>query len=248
VAVVDCARMFDEFQGGKDLLADDIDEDDIEALLIQQLEFCTTVILNKTDQVTPEQIAELRAIVRSLQKDAVIVEADHGKVDMGELLNTGRFDFERAYDSAAWIDAMEHPEEHDDPEVLEYDIATFVYERRRPFDIEKLSAYVETWPDAVIRSKGMLWSAEDPDTCYIFEQAGQQVSLMENGLFVDSAPEEEKKKIVEENPELLDNWDDEVGDRMNKIVFIGRHMDRDGLVRGLDECLTDWVPLDDEEA
>ncbi len=249
VAVVDCARMFDEFQGGRDLLADDIDEDDIEALLIQQLEFCTTVVLNKTDQVTPDQIAELKAIVRSLQKDAVIVEADHGNVDMGELLNTGRFDFERAYDSAAWIDAMEHPEEHDDPEVLEYDIATFVYQRRRPFDIEKLSAYVETWPDAVVRSKGMLWSAEDPDTCYIFEQAGQQVSLMENGLFVDSAPEEEKKKIIAENPELLDNWDDEVGDRMNKIVFIGRHIDQDALIEGLDACLTDWIPDEfDEEA
>lgn len=118
VAVVDCARMYDEFNGGRDLLAEDIDEDDIESLLIQQIEFCSPLIINKTDTVSPEQIAELKAIVRSLQKDAVIVEAQNGEV-MEELLDTDRFDFMRAYNSAtAWIEAMEHPEGHDDPEVL----------------------------------------------------------------------------------------------------------------------------------
>ena len=126
VAVVDCARMYDEFNGGKDLLEDDIDEDDIESLLIQQIEFCSTLVLNKTDLVNPDQIAELKAIVRSLQKDAVIVEAENGDVPMDQILNTVRFSFERAYSSAAWIDAIEHPEEHEDPEVLEYDIETFV--------------------------------------------------------------------------------------------------------------------------
>ena len=139
VAVVDCARMYAEFHGGHDLLADEIDEDDIEALLIQQIEFCTTVVLNKCDRVTPEQVTELKAIVRSLQRDAVIVEATQADVPLDQLLDTGRFDFDRAYGSAAWLDAMEHPEEHDDPEVLEYDIATFVYERRRPFDLDALN-------------------------------------------------------------------------------------------------------------
>ena len=148
VAVVDCARMYDEFNGGRDLLAEDIDEDDIESLLIQQIEFCSTLILNKTDTVSPEQIAELKAIVRSLQKDAVIVEAQNGEVPMEELLDTDRFDFMRAYNSAAWIEAMEHPEEHDDPEVLEYDIETFVYSRRKPFDLQKFTDFVEQeWPD-----------------------------------------------------------------------------------------------------
>ena len=241
VAVVDCKRMFDEFSGGKALLKKDIDEDDIEALLIQQLEFCTTVILNKTDTVTLEQIAELKAIVRSLQKNAKIVEAVNGDVPMDELLNTGRFNFEDAYDSAVWADAMEHPEEHDDPEVLEYDITTFVYERRKPFDIDKLSDYVQTWPDSVIRSKGMLWAAQDPDMCYVFEQAGQQVTLTENGLFVASAPDDERQQILGDNPQLLDDWDPIVGDRQTKICIIGRHMDKDALIAGLDACLTDWV-------
>ena len=242
VAVVDCARMWDEFNGGKDLLADNIDEDDIESLIIQQIEFCTTIILNKTDQVTPEQIKELKAIVRSLQRDAVIVEAENGDVPMSELLDTGRFSFEKAYDSAVWADAMAHPEEHEDPEVLEYDISTFVYERRKPLDIDKLSEFVQTWPDSIIRSKGMLWIDQDPDLCYVFEQAGRQVSVTENGLFVDSAPEDEKKKIIDDNPEVLDDWDPVTGDRVTRLCIIGRQMDKDAIVKGLDACVTEWIP------
>ena len=238
---VDCARMYDEFNGGRDLLAEDIDEDDIESLLIQQIEFCSTLILNKTDTVTPEQIAELKAIVRSLQKDAVIVEAQNGEVPMEELLDTDRFDFMRAYNSAAWIEAMEHPEEHDDPEVLEYDIETFVYSRRKPFDLQKFTDFVEQeWPDEVIRVKGPLWQTGNPDMCYMFEQAGHQMRLMENGLFVDSAPEGEKQKIIDENPEIMQIWDDETGDRMTSLCIIGRHMDKDALIAALDACLTDW--------
>ena len=240
VAVVDCARMYDEFHGGRDLLADDIDEDDIESLLIQQIEFCSTLVLNKTDRVTPEQIAELRAIVRSLQKDAVIVEASQANVPLDQLLDTGRFDFERAYNSAAWLDAMEHPEEHEDPEALEYGIDTFVYYRRKPFDMDALTEFMQDWPDSIVRAKGALWSAQDPDMCYLFEQAGRQVSLTENGLFVDSAPEDKKQELLEANPELQDDWDANCGDRMTKICFIGRHMDKDALVAGLDACLVDW--------
>ncbi len=241
VAVVDCARMYDEFNGGRDLLADDIDEDDIESLLIQQIEFCSTLILNKTDTVTPEQLAELKAIVRSLQKEAVIVEAVEGDVDLKELLDTDRFDFMRAYNSAAWIEAMEHPEEHDDPEVLEYDIQTFVYHRRQPFDHEAFQKYVEyNWPDEVVRAKGVLWTTLNTDMCYLFEQAGHQMRLSENGLFVHSAPEEEKQQILAANPEILDSWDPEVGDRETKLCIIGRHMDRASIEAQLDALLTTW--------
>lgn len=240
VAVVDCKRMYDEFNGGHALLGDDIDEDDIESLLIQQIEFCSTLILNKCDLVSPNQIAELKALIRSLQRDAVIVEAERGEIPMGELLDTGRFDFDRAYNSAAWMDAMEHPEEHDDPEVLEYDITTFVYERRHPFDVDAFAAYVKTWPDSVIRAKGMLWANQDPDMCYVFETAGRQANMQANGLFVASAPEDEMRRIVEANPEVLKDWDPVLGDRMTKLCFIGRHMDRAALERGLDECLVAW--------
>ena len=241
VAVVDCARMYDEFHGGRDLLAEDIDEDDIEALLISQIEFCSTLVLNKVDTVTPEQLAELKAIVRSLQKDAVIVEATQGNVDLREVLDTGRGDFMKAYHSAAWIEAMEHPEEHDDPEVLEYDIQTFVYHRRQPFDQAAFQNFVENhWPDCVVRAKGVLWSDLNPDMCYLFEQAGHQMRLTENGLFVDSAPEEEKRQILAETPEIMDQWDPEVGDRETKLCIIGRHMDKDAVAAKLDELLTTW--------
>ena len=241
VAVVDCARMYDEFHGGRDLLAEDIDEDDIEALLISQIEFCSTLVLNKVDTVTPEQLAELKAIVHSLQKDAVIVEATQGNVDLREVLDTGRFDFMKAYNSAAWIEAMEHPEEHDDPEVLEYDIQTFVYHRRQPFDQAAFQNFVENhWPDCVVRAKGVLWSDLNPDMCYLFEQAGHQMRLTENGLFVDSAPEEEKRQILAETPEIMDQWDPEVGDRETKLCIIGRHMDKDAVAAKLDERLTTW--------
>lgn len=242
VAVVDCARMYDEFNGGKDLLEDDIDEDDIESLLIQQIEFCSTLVLNKTDLVNPDQIAELKAIVRSLQKDAVIVEAENGDVPMDQILNTGRFSFEKAYNSAAWIDAMEHPEEHEDPEVLEYDIDTFVYARRKPFDVDKFNELLQNFPDEVIRTKGTFWAEQNPEMCYIFEQAGHQVRLNENGLWVATAPETEFKQIVADNPEIMDDWDPEVGDRENRLCIIGRHMDKDGIVAKLDACLTDYVP------
>ena len=241
VAVVDCKRMYDEFEGGRRLLADDIDEDDIESLLIQQIEFCSTLVLNKVDTVTDEQLAGLKAIVRALQKDAVIVEATQGDVPMDQLLDTGRFDFTTAYNSAAWAEAMEHPEEHDDPEVLEYDIQTFVYHRRQPFDQAAFQNFVENhWPDCVVRAKGVLWSNLNPDMCYLFEQAGHQMRLTENGLFVDSAPEEEKRQILAETPEIMDQWDPEVGDRETKLCIIGRHMDCEAVAAKLDELLTTW--------
>ena len=240
VAVVDCARMWDEFHGGRDLLVENIDEDDLDALLIQQIEFCTTVVLNKCDTVTREQIDELRGIVRSLQKEAVIVEAEQGNVPLDQILDTNRFDFNQAYGSAAWLDAMEHPEEHDDPEVLEYGIETFVYDRRRPFDIDKFADYVRTWPKEIIRAKGQLWSAQDPDMCYMFEQAGHQSMLSEQGKFIASAPDDIRARLIAENPEVMDDWDETCGDRETKICFIGQHMDKDALIAGLDACLVDW--------
>lgn len=242
VAVVDCKRMYDEFEGGRALESDDIEEDDVENLLIQQIEFCTTLILNKCDLVSRRQINELKAIIRGLQKDAVIVEAENGNVPMSELLDTNRFNFDDAYNSAVWTDAMAHPEEHEDPEVLEYGIQTFVYERRKPFDIDKLSEFVHHWPHSIIRVKGLMWCDQDPDMCYIFEQAGQQVTLTENGLWIATAPEDEQRKMIAETPELAQDWDPVCGDRITRLCIIGRRMDQKAVVNGLDACLTEWVP------
>lgn len=297
VAVVDCARMWEEFNEGKDLLDEDLEEDDIEGLLIGQIEFCTTLVMNKADLVTPEQMAELEAIVRSLQKKAVMIEATNGDISLDEVLDTGRFNFEDVYLSAAWVEAMEHAEEHahedesahgehgeeaspdhahehehadehghehhhehehdehegahghhhghhhhhHGPETLEYGISTFVYQRRKPFDIDKLGKFVEEWPREIIRCKGILWQAAAPDDCYLFEQAGKHFYMTENGQFLAAYPEEEREAVFAENPQLLEEWDPELGDRANKLVFIGRHMDRADIEQKLDACLTDYV-------
>lgn len=242
VAVVDCARMFEEFHNGTDLLDPNIKGDDIKSLLIQQIEFCSTLVLNKVDLVTSEQLQELKALVRSLQKDAVIVEAANGIVPMAELIDTGRFDFDKAYASAAWMDAMNHPEEHEDPEVLEYEITTFVYRRRQPFDLDKLNRFVASWPKNIIRVKGTIWISQDPEMSYVFEQAGKQVQFYENGMFYASLPEDERETLFDETPKLRSEWDDELGDRRIKLCFIGCHMDHTQIKAGLDACLTEYVP------
>lgn len=242
VAVVDCARMFEEFHNGTDLLDPNIKENDIKSLLIQQIEFCSTLVLNKTDLVTSEQLQELKALVRSLQKDAVIVEAVDGAIPMAELMDTGRFDFDKAYASAAWMDAMNHPEEHEDPEVLEYEITTFVYRRRQPFDLDKLNQFVASWPKNIIRVKGTIWISQDPEMSYVFEQAGKQVQFYENGMFYASLPEDERETLFNQTPMLRSEWDDELGDRQIKLCFIGCHMDHAKIEAGLDACLTKYVP------
>ena len=239
VAVVDAARMRDEFDDGKKLLAEEIDEDDVESLLIQQLEFCNTVILNKADLVSEEDLKELRAIVRSLQKDAVIYEAKNCDLPITKLLNTGLFDLDAALNSAAWVDAMEHPEEHENPEVLEYGIETFVYYRRKPFCLPALDALCEDWFPGVIRTKGMVWYREDPDMAYILEQSGRQISEQQAGLFIASAPKKEQRELLKRFPEAKETWDPVYGDRMIKLVFIGRSMDRADIEAHLDACLTD---------
>ena len=240
VAVVDCARMLDEFDGGQRLLDQGFDEDDVESLLVQQLEFCTTVVLNKADLVTPEQLDEVRAVVRSLQKDARIVEAVRCEVPLDEVLATGRFDFDDVYRSAAWLDMLAHPEEHDEPEVLEYGISTFVYERRAPFSVEAFSGFATSWPSSVIRTKGYAWVDQYPDTCFILEQAGAQRSFTDNGPFAASLPDEERERVLAQNPGIAARWDPICGDRLTKLVFIGRGMDRTAIEARLDACLTTW--------
>ena len=265
VAVVDCARMIDEFDGGERLLDEDLEEDDVESLLVEQIEFCSTIVLNKTDLVTPEQLGEVRAIVRSLQKDAVMVEAEHGIVPLEELLDTGRFDFDAVYESATWLDMMihaddhanhDHDHEHDHDhdhghhhghhhhgdDELEYGFSSFIYERRRPFDLDKFGEFAARWPNSVIRTKGMVWVSEQPDVCYLLEQAGAQRCFIDNGPFVAALPPDEQAQVLEENPSIANRWDERCGDRLIMLVFIGRNMDRDSIEAALDACLTDWQP------
>ena len=259
VTVVDALRMKDEFGGGDNLQKQNLDEDDLENLVIQQIEFCNTILLNKASEVSPEEYAHLVDIVRALQPKAEIIPCDYGNVDLDLLLNTHRFDFDEVATSAAWIDEIEHHHEHehhhhdhdhehchchhhdhDGGEVEEYGISTFVYYARRPMDMNFFDNFVcKLWPKSVIRCKGLCWFKNEPDMCYIFEQAGRQMGLKNAGQWYATMPEDELLPLLEREEGLRRDWDEKYGDRMQKLVFIGQKMDKKAICDALDMCLTD---------
>ena len=281
VTVVDAARLVYEFGSGENLIQENIDEEDIENLLIQQIEFCSTIVINKIDEVSEEELNKVRAVVKALQPVAKIIETNYSKVDVKEIIDTKCFNFQNVATSAGWIKELEredneheddnhhkhehhHHEEHDhnehdeeghvcdehchhhhhhdhnheEGEAEEYGIGTFAYTRRMPFNRNKFEEYVNfKWRKNIIRCKGLLWFSDESDMSYIFEQAGNQMQLGEGGLWIASAPENEKNELIKENPEILKNWDETVGDRIIKLVFIGKDLNKDEIKKELDQIL-----------
>ena len=282
VSVVDALRMKDEFSCGKDLTKRDIGEEDIENLVIQQIEFCNIILLNKASEVSKEELHRVEEVIRALQPKAQIIECDYADVDLDLLLNTSLFDFEKAATSASWVSLVEgpapeeeddddddehdehdehhhhehehehhhehehehHHHEHEGGEVEEYGIGTYVYYRRQPFDINKFDHFVaRKWPKSVIRAKGLCYFTNDTDLCYLFEQAGKQVSLKNAGQWYATMPERQLQRMLDTDPVLRRDWDENYGDRMQKIVFIGQHLDKKEIADALDACLVDEVIL-----
>lgn len=243
VTVVDAKRMKDEFANGNDLKKQNIGEDDLESLVIQQIEFCNIILLNKADGLTREEMMELKGIIKSIQPHAEIFECNYGDVDLNKIINTHLFDFNKVATSAAWISAIEEDddlENEESGEALEYGIETFVYYRRKPFDINFFDDFISRkWPKQVIRCKGICWFKEESDICYVFEQAGKQVGLRNAGQWYATMPEDELKAMMDKEPALRRNWDQKYGDRMEKLVFIGQHLDKEAITKSLDQCLTD---------
>ena len=243
VTVVDAKRMKDEFANGNDLKKQNIGEDDLENLVIQQIEFCNIILLNKADELTREEMMELKGIIKSIQPLAEIFECNYGDVDLNKIINTHLFDFNKVATSAAWISAIEEDddlENEESGEALEYGIETFVYYRRKPFDINFFDDFISRkWPKQVIRCKGICWFKEEPDICYVFEQAGKQVGLRNAGQWYATMPEDELKAMMDKEPALRRDWDQKYGDRMEKLVFIGQHLDKEAITKSLDQCLTD---------
>ena len=289
VGVVDASRLVDEFDEGKALLKEDIDEEDIESLLIQQIEFCSTLIINKRDLVTDEQMKMVRAVINKIQPTVKVIETTRCEVPVDEIIGTDRFDFETVYASAGWVKELEEHDEHahddeDDDEVCEkcghhheegeecdhdhsehehhhehgehdhghhhhhehkhegesedeYGIGSFVYYRRRPFNRIKLDEYASRWPRTIIRSKGVMWFSDEDDMAYVLETSGRQIQAGYSGNWLASCPKDEQEKVLAEEPEMKKDWDEKVGDRMIKMVIIGRHMDKEQICKDLDACL-----------
>ncbi len=279
VTVVDALRMKDEFAGGDLLLRPNIGEEDIENLVIQQIEFCNIVLLNKAAEVTAEELDRTKKIIRALQPKAEIIETNYCDVDFEKILHTGMFDFDSVATSAAWISEIEghhdddhehhhdddahdhhhhddddhehhhdddddhghhhhHHHHHDEGEAEEYGIGTFVYYRRAAFNLGRFDEFVaRRWPKGVIRTKGICWFHDEPEMCYVFEQAGKQVSIRNAGQWYATMPENELQLFKEQNPGLQRDWDDRYGDRMQKLVFIGQNLDKEAISKELDRCL-----------
>ena len=273
VTVVDALRMRDEFGSGLDLTRQNIDEEDIENLVIQQIEFCNIVLLNKAAEVSPEELGRIREIIRTLQPKAEIIDCNYGDVELDKILNTNMFDFDEVATSATWIQEVEkhhddddddddddehehehhhehnehehhhehhHHHHHDEGEAEEYGIGTYVYYRRRPFNLGLFDEFVaRKWPKGIIRAKGICYFQDEQETCYVFEQAGKQVSIRNAGQWYATMPKDELAQFMERNPGLRCDWDEQYGDRMQKLVFIGQHLDKHLIASLLDDCLTD---------
>ena len=244
VTVVDALRIRDEFANGNDLLGNDFGEDDLESLVIQQVEFCNKILLNKASEVSKEELAEVTKILKTIQPQAEIIPCDYGDVDFDKILNTHLFDFEKVATSARWIAAMEDDdddlENEESGEALEYGIGTFVYRSRRPFDLSLFDEFIaRKWPKTVIRCKGICYFRDEKDTCYVFEQAGKQVRLKNAGQWYATMPADQLKDFMAKNPGLQRDWDEKYGDRMQKLVFIGQNMDEAAITAELDKCLMD---------
>lgn len=262
-SVVDALRLRDEFEGGEQLAHYVPKEEDLAALVIEQIEFSNIVLLNKASEVSEEELAHIKSIVRAIQPTAEIIETNYCDVDFDKILNTHMFDFDKTATSAAWIqeveDATHHHHDDDDDDddedehehhhhhdhehgehdhLAEFGIETYVYYARKPFDLGLFDEFVAAhWPKNVIRCKGMCYFAEEYDMCYLFEQAGRQFNLRKAGEWFATMPKEELMQLMADDAQLRKDWDEQYGDRMQKLVFIGQHLDKQALKTALDKCL-----------
>lgn len=241
VSVVDALRIRDEFALGDDLDATRrFEEEDLANLVIQQIEFCNIILLNKASEVSEDELQHITAVLRAIQPHAEIIPCDYCDVDLDKLLNTDLFHFDEVAGSARWIEAVEADADEDEElgEAYEYGIDTFVYYRRRPFDLGLFDEFVARhWPKSVIRCKGMCYFSEEYDMCYLFEQAGKQLGIKQCGQFIATMPKDELEVELATDPQLRRDWDEQYGDRMQKLVFIGQNMDKKAITAALDACL-----------
>ena len=240
VTVVDALRLHDEFGDLEEKAKKEFtNEEDLASLVIQQIEFCNLILLNKASEVSPDEIEHIRTIIRAIQPHAEIINCDYCDVPFDKLLNTRLFSFDAVAGSAAWIEGVEGDvEDEEEGEAYEYGIETFVYYRRRPFNLGLFDEFVARhWPKSVIRCKGMCYFSDEYDMCYLLEQAGKQIGVKQCGQFYATMPKDELNAALQHDPILRRDWDEQYGDRMQKLVFIGQKMDKNAIIEALDKCL-----------
>ena len=289
VSVVDAFRMAQEFGCGDELTKKDISEDDIENLVIQQIEFCDVLILNKINEVSAVELDKVKRIVKNLQPKAKVIETNFSKVDMREILDTNLFDFENLLSSAGWFQELDkdhesreehrhhheehhhkhphdehhehehhhhhdeeceeckckhdhhehchsHCHDHEHGTTEEYGIGTFVYYRRKPFDRLKFEDFVSRdFGKQIIRTKGLVYFENNKDMSYVYEQAGKQKMLTENGPWYATLPKYQIEQLLLNDEKFRHDWDTQYGDRMIKLVFIGQNIDKEKIANELDK-------------
>ncbi|MBJ6365577.1 GTP-binding protein [Staphylococcus hominis] len=258
VTVVDANRFVNDIHS-EDLLvdrnqgADVTDERSIADLLIDQVEFCDVLVLNKTDLVTNEALDKLEHILRTLQPDAKIIKTTQSQVDINDVLDTGRFDFEKASNSAGWIKELtEGGHETHTPETEEYGMSSFVYSRRLPFHAKRFNDWLEQMPQNIVRSKGIVWLAQYNEVACLLSQAGSSCNISPVTYWVASMSKEKREEILAQRRDVAESWDIEYGDRNTQFVIIGTDLDQEKIEKELDACLvnssemnSDWHQLED---
>ena len=291
VSVTDALRLRDEFGCGDNLPEVERGEENLENLVIQQIEFCDVVLLNKVSDITKDELKRVKTAIRALQPKAKIIETDFCNVDIDEMIDTKLFNFDEAATSAAWIrefedwsneidsdsihdededdedeDEHEHHHHHDHDEdeheehghghhhhhhhhhhengidenddegtADEYDINTFVYYRRRPFNKEQFLNWVQNNGRNIIRAKGICYFLEEPQFAFIYESAGRQITLTNNGKwYSESLSKKQLKLLIENDENFAHDWDEKWGDKLIKLVFIGQNLDKKGIKEELD--------------
>ncbi|CAM3296360.1 GTP-binding protein [Nosocomiicoccus ampullae] len=257
VTVVDAYRFWNDYNSGETLLdrqegMSEVDEREVSDLLIDQIEFCDIIILNKTDLVSEDELSQLKRTIRTLQPEAEIIETVNAEVPLEKVLNTGRFDYEKAASSAGWLRELEMGHENHIPETEEYGISSFVYKRTLPFNAKRFDDFLQEMPENIVRAKGLAWLASRNDFAIMVSQAGRSVGIEPVSYWVAAMPTETRRQILAENREMAQTWDPEYGDRRNELVFIGIDLDKEAITKQLDECLVneeeieqDWNTLED---
>ena len=287
VSVTDALRLRDEFGCGESLENAERGEENLENLVIQQIEFCDVIILNKVSEISKVELDRVVKTIKAIQPKAIIIYSDYCEVDIDDIVDTKLFNFEEASGSAAWvrefedwdneIDADEehehhhhdddddddeeeeehhhHHEEHehhhhhhhhhhehgigendDEGTADEYDVNTFVYYRRRPFEKEKFIKWANENTYHLIRSKGILYFKEDQSDAYVYEQAGRQQTLNVSGKwYSEQLSKKQLKMLIENDANFAHDWDEKYGDKLIKLVFIGQNLQKEKIKEDLDQ-------------